>query len=618
MKIILKLTLGFLVLIPFNTFAQVESLEPVVIVPGIVGSWNADVILKNKVGEGEWKFLSIDKTWDKMILELEDAGYEIGENLIIAFYDWRKNNIDSANNYLIPAIDKALENSPTGKVNILAHSMGGLVARAYIQSGDYRGDVNKLIMLGTPNLGSADIYVIWAGGEIPGGWSTLQRTLAGRYIDFLGISNTGVSGDVETVRTFIPSVGELLQIYDFLQDSEGNLKSYHDLTDTKNHFLEDLRGGAESLTNLGGIITIAGTSSPTIATIPVVAKNFLDGDKWTDGKPQPLKPVPNSTEGDNRVMSWSATLNQWDIEPQLSLNPNIFQKLFAWFAPKVHAYPDWGTFLITKEVSSDHGSLPTLTIRDVFDALSLNPESIPSYAPLAEPDNIVSFWFASPVIVKVTDPQGRVITKDSNDIPGAAYTGETDPNGVKLVLIENGLSGEYKIELTGTGDGEYHILSSVTADEFDEVTITQDNITRDEVHEYTVKMSTTEPLAPEISEPVITPPDPSPNEDICSLDDMLTRLRDRIVSSNLNSKAKNNLMKRLERFEERLDKQGADREKLCEIFGRHTEKRDRQGKLKNISEHDFSSLFDEFESYSGRKKEILGGAKNFLNNIFGR
>ena len=36
--------------------------------------------------------------------------------------------------YLIPAIDRALERSTTGKVHIVAHSMGGLLARALIQN----------------------------------------------------------------------------------------------------------------------------------------------------------------------------------------------------------------------------------------------------------------------------------------------------------------------------------------------------------------------------------------------------------------------------------------------------------------------------------------------------
>ena len=619
MKKLFGLIIGLVVFIPFYTTAQTDGLEPVVIVPGITGSWNWDVIVRDRVGQGTWEFFPGDRTWNNMITALEAAGYELGENLFIAFYDWRQSNINSVTDYLIPTIDRALENSPTDKINIVAHSMGGLLARRYVQSDDYRGDVNKLIMLGTPNLGSADVYVLWAGGNVPDGWSKINKFMASRYIDYLTLKTPDVTDRFDAVRIFIPSVRELLPIYDFLEDSAGNIKNYWTLADTNNPFLENLRDSAYTLSevDLGGIVTIAGKSEPTVEYIPFVDRESSETKLWADGKPEPITPVPNSTEGDNRVMLSSALLHQFDIEPQLSLNPNIFQKFFAWFAPKVHADLDWDTFLMTKEIESNHGNLPTISIPDVFEALSLEQPAI-AYVPPAEPDNIVSFWFASPVQVSITDPQGYVITKDSNEIPGAVYMGEIDPNGVKIVLIENALAGDYKIELTGSGNGEYHILSSVTNDEFDETTTTQDNIVTGEKHEYTVEISTTEAVAPKVSEPTITPLDPS--EDSCSLDDLIARIKERINSSNLNEKAKINLFKRLGKFEEKLDKRNIDADKLCEIFKKYIDKRDSKGKKKTLNDKDFSSLLGDLESNYNKpaSKDKLGGVKNLINNLFKR
>ncbi len=57
-------------------------------------------------------------------------------------------------------IDYIKNKEEASKVNIVAHSMGGLVTRRYIESKDfgapagYRKDVNKLAMIGTPNHGS--------------------------------------------------------------------------------------------------------------------------------------------------------------------------------------------------------------------------------------------------------------------------------------------------------------------------------------------------------------------------------------------------------------------------------------------------------------------------------
>jgi parallel beta-helix repeat protein len=47
-------------------------------------------------------------------------------------------------------------------VNVVVHSMGGLATRSYIQGPGFQGDVNKLVMLGTPNHGAniADLLLI--------------------------------------------------------------------------------------------------------------------------------------------------------------------------------------------------------------------------------------------------------------------------------------------------------------------------------------------------------------------------------------------------------------------------------------------------------------------------
>ena len=51
------------------------------------------------------------------------------------------------------------------KVDIVAHSMGGLVARSYIQSENYNNDIRNLTLVGTPNKGAVFSYLIWEGGD---------------------------------------------------------------------------------------------------------------------------------------------------------------------------------------------------------------------------------------------------------------------------------------------------------------------------------------------------------------------------------------------------------------------------------------------------------------------
>jgi ligand-binding sensor domain-containing protein len=50
-------------------------------------------------------------------------------------------------------IEQAKADSGTSRVSLIAHSMGGLVARAYVESALYGGDVAQVTMLGTPQAG---------------------------------------------------------------------------------------------------------------------------------------------------------------------------------------------------------------------------------------------------------------------------------------------------------------------------------------------------------------------------------------------------------------------------------------------------------------------------------
>jgi len=62
-------------------------------------------------------------------------------------------SIDEYAERLGNVVDVVLHHTGKKKVNIVAHSMGGLVARAYIKNQGGSGKVDKLIMVGTPNHG---------------------------------------------------------------------------------------------------------------------------------------------------------------------------------------------------------------------------------------------------------------------------------------------------------------------------------------------------------------------------------------------------------------------------------------------------------------------------------
>ena len=127
-----------------------------------------------------------------IIRTLESAGgytrAQVGEavdpnrkNLYVFFYDWRQDNVATAA-ALADFIDQIRVDydAPNLKVDIVAHSMGGLISRYYMRYGrqDVVNDnhfdkkinhygaerVRRVVLLGTPNLGSIKILNSFING----------------------------------------------------------------------------------------------------------------------------------------------------------------------------------------------------------------------------------------------------------------------------------------------------------------------------------------------------------------------------------------------------------------------------------------------------------------------
>jgi hypothetical protein len=123
--------------------------DPVIVVPGIMGSFA-------KEEGGELRLDPMLHTYDDLVEALlKNGGYTRGVNLFTFPYDWEKSNKISAEK-LKQKIQQIKNQTAMPKVDLVAHSMGGLVARHYIQSENYLEDVDQVITMGTPHLGSPE------------------------------------------------------------------------------------------------------------------------------------------------------------------------------------------------------------------------------------------------------------------------------------------------------------------------------------------------------------------------------------------------------------------------------------------------------------------------------
>ena len=136
------------------TLAPTEGLIKYVIVHDTANYWSMDdlsyvpstipVVLVHG-------FLSNPKTWSKFESRLKEDGIRYEHVSLKPCGDIYKN----ADGPLAKKIKSVKDKYDVDKVNIVAHSMGGLVSRFYVTG---HSDVKNLIMIGTPNDGSGWAY----------------------------------------------------------------------------------------------------------------------------------------------------------------------------------------------------------------------------------------------------------------------------------------------------------------------------------------------------------------------------------------------------------------------------------------------------------------------------
>ncbi len=236
-----------------------KIINPVIIIPGIVGTelYNGDDLIwmdlkqmlldindefLNILGlNNQGKSLNIIKIgniikgknflnkkidiFDSLIINLKNNNYQENKNLFFFPYDWRL-NMDSTKDLLNQKIEEVKTQTGKDKVDIIAHSMGGLLVEDYINQ--YGKDsIDKLIFVGTPHLGAPKAGKILLEGDrfsIP--WLEEDR--------------------IKEIAQNSPALYELLPSPTYFNNFSGYLKPYsffstpfYDYNQTKDFFLNN-------------------------------------------------------------------------------------------------------------------------------------------------------------------------------------------------------------------------------------------------------------------------------------------------------------------------------------------------------------------------------------------
>ena len=166
--------------------------------------------------------------FDGLIKELENNGYKEGEDLFVFPYDWRLDIRDIVDNSYTPLnkslkdkIDEILQKSGSGKIDIIAHSMGGLISKYYIKNYGL-GKVDKFIDIATPHLGSPDSFKILMSGDDMG--------IEAKGLSFLN------SNKIKEISQNMSSVYQLLPSQSYFSTSSPGYEYYiDDLDDYDNN-----------------------------------------------------------------------------------------------------------------------------------------------------------------------------------------------------------------------------------------------------------------------------------------------------------------------------------------------------------------------------------------------
>jgi len=235
------------------------------------------------------------------LIEYICSNFEVvpGENFFEFPYDWRLDNRISAQ-HLSSVVQGWLESwrgrYPNARLILIAHSMGGLVARYFLEVLEGWRDTKMLITLGTPHRGSVKALDVLVNG--------LSRRLG--PVSLLNLT--------KFVRS-CPSVYQLLPVYPCVGETETDLKRIEELTELGELNMERAHAGIEFHREIERAVEAnfknAMYQSSRYALLPIVGTyqpTFLSALLTSDGiKPIETYKGQSLLGGDGTVPRLSAT-----------------------------------------------------------------------------------------------------------------------------------------------------------------------------------------------------------------------------------------------------------------------------------------------------------------------
>lgn len=475
--------------------------NPVILIPGIGGSimkndgWILPVLDREKLPDGD-KLKLADSTgdwnngstiypvgWEYLKKDLESIGYVRGQTIIDCPYDWRSSNDVTMNKYFTECVNRALASSTKTQVDVIAHSMGGLVTRAYIQTSKANADrIRKIAFVGTPEEGAPAAYKIWVGGDtdfdlartgmiaraIQANNGVLYNSSTMPYLNLLSLQNvkdsllinefkfyaTKVAVDKKGTKEFVQnnafSVRQLIPSEDFLYDKVSGaripLKPMNE-----NEFLLALNsktcidGNCDNGSNSGSSFNYKNFKQ-TLTDSNIQAQMFYGENVGTTPTSFVIDPATISKYYNEGEMVSRVSGNGDDTVPISSSNG---------FAIK--------NSMIAIKTAETHSKLPGTFAKQVTEWIS--GQAVPNLASLQAtgPTSHLNITLGAGVSAYLKAPNGKTLGVNPNgnvseNTIGTDATAVIDASGVTFAL-DNPTVGNYILYIEGPDKSNYSFYS---------------------------------------------------------------------------------------------------------------------------------------------------------------
>lgn len=584
-------------------------------------------------------------------LELKKSEGVIEDYLAVP-YDWRLSLEDILSDGSLEDRLRALaESSRTGKVAVVAHSNGGLLAKALINKLGAEASllIDQLILVAVPQIGTPQAVGALLHGydtSIPSDWFPLILS-AERARDFLknapfvyqllphpdyyqtagASTSTPLVSFLDGVATKLFSdayglvIGNGDEFHDFLTGTEERATPAY--SDLKNPSVANnlLLTNAESLARSIGsswqapagitVHQIAGIGEDTLSgityktvkkcaqTIPIGIIGFPLCVKYEPT----LSYIPNEViDGDGTVvvpsalaMSDSASnVNRWWVNLGKNNDENNRLWIFRLNHKNIFEVPELRTFIFDNLISNDSDATPNY---------------ISSTQPLITSANRLRFVLHSPLSLSARS------TVDGTEYPAKRY-GEvqvvTVPAEARPTLILEGESeGSFTLDIeewiedqivaSTTFSGIPSTSEIVVTMEFPEGTLENAS---DLAVDYNGDGAADTTLTPQLGEEVFF--------DEPSLTDLLAILKSKIQNLNIKDKLKQNLFKKVENLEKKIEKKKEKNAKTLAKLEKQVTQKQIKGKIDDASAEEILELINLLEAQSDSISldvDILGDLK---------